>query len=111
MQEPRFLKHPENRLLFFVTYKNQETPEKETETASLLLILQCQITSGCKIPEDYLFADCWKTETESPIGESQPHNGRGGVVADHVLNLEPETLRNNTDSFKKWPHLIKSCQG
>lgn len=53
-----------------MTYENQETPEEETETASLLLILQCQITSGCKIPEDCLFADCWKTEAESPIGES-----------------------------------------
>lgn len=62
---------------FSVTYKNQETPEEETVTASLSLTLQCQITSGCEIPEDYLFADCWKTETESPIGESWPHNRRG----------------------------------
>lgn len=66
MGEPQFPRF----LGFSVTYKNQETPEEETETASHLLILQCQITSGCKIPEDYLFADCWKTEMGSPIGES-----------------------------------------
>lgn len=34
-----------------------------------------------------------------------------GVVADHVVNLEPELLRNGTDPFMKGPHLIKSCQG